>query len=207
MRHKRELIINVCSSESRVKQTVNCQLSIVNWKRSRQPTFQLSTINYQLSTINYQLSTIKRLWQLKWMLVKPSSNSERKQHTTLRWFGRWSRFAAFCGIRRAHKFRGLHRFGASARLLGASIAAQEINQNLLKIWGQSPEIREPFLAPKNPGHPCNLCEITITSRQPTFQLSTINCQLSPSSPPPGSNLWKNIINEKLMFQLMVINVE
>jgi len=70
----------------------------------------------------------------------------------------------------------------------------------MKIWGQSPEIREPLLAPKNLCHPRNLREITITSHQPP---STVNCQLSPSSPPPGSNLWKNIINEKLMVQLMV----
>ena len=43
----------------------------------------------------------------------------------------------------------------------------------MKIYGLSPEIREPFLAQKNPCHPRNLCDL---KQHPAWLI--INCQLS-----------------------------
>ena len=48
------------------------------------------------------------------------------------------------------------------------------NKNL----GAKPRNKRAILGSKNPCHPCYLCEITITPRQPTHQLSTVNCHLS-----------------------------
>ena len=126
-----------------------------------------------------------------WKMKQIRCFLRHKKVTQIPWITQiWSLCAAlrrfYCCARNPSK--SIKNLGAKPRNKRAILGSKKSGSSVQSVWDY------------NNIAPAHLSTLN-------YQLSTINCQLSPSSPPPGSNLWKNIINEKLMFQLMVINVE